>query len=411
MLQIRPILTALHRHKAGTVLIALQIALTLAIICNAFSIIQQRLSHLSQPTGVDEANLIVVNNEWVQPMGTQQVEAQVNADLAALRQIPGVREATISNAYPLRGNGWDDYIMLKPDQVKKTTSTALFFSDEHFIDTVGTRLIAGRNFRPDEIAGMDVRDKLDPPSAIVTKALADRLFPGGSALGKTFYLDGSNPTVIVGIVDVLQPHSVDRWAAAFASQTTLLPRRLLSDWGNYYLVRAQPGQSDAVIGKLAKTLMAQNPMRIINGDYGIKKFSQIRQEAYDRDRGMAVLMGIVCVVLLSITAAGIVGLTSFWVGQRRKQIGVRRALGATRGDILNYFLTENLLISGGGALLGILLALGLNLWLVTRFEMQRLPTMYVLSGVIVLLLLGQAAVLAPAMRASKVSPVEATRSV
>lgn len=411
MLQIRPILTALRRHKAGTVLIALQIALTLAIICNAFSIIQQRLSHLSQPTGVDEANLIVVNNEWVQPMSQSQVEAQVNADLTALRQIPGVREAAISNAYPLRGNGWDDYIKLKPDQVKKTTSTALFFSDEHFIDTVGTHLIAGRNFRPDEVAGMDVRDKLDPPSAIVTKALADRLFPDGSALGKTMYLDSTNPTVIVGIVDVLQPHSVDRWAAAFASQTTLLPRRLLSDWGNYYLVRAQPGQSDAVIGKLAKALMAQNPMRIINGDYGIKKFSQIRQEAYDRDRGMAVLMGIVCVVLLSITAAGIVGLTSFWVGQRRKQIGVRRALGATRGDILNYFLTENLLISGGGALLGILLALGLNLWLVTRFEMQRLPLLYVLSGVVVLLLLGQGAVLAPAMRASKVSPVEATRSV
>jgi putative ABC transport system permease protein len=122
-------------------------------------------------------------------------------------------------------------------------------------------------------------------------------------------------------------------------------------------------------------------------------------------------MGIVSVVLLAITAAGIVGLTSFRVGQRRKQIGVRRALGATRGDILHYFLTENLLIGLGGVLVGAVLAIGINLWMVTQFEMARLSLAYVVAGVVVLLLLGQGAVLAPALRASRVSPVEATRSV
>jgi putative ABC transport system permease protein len=126
---------------------------------------------------------------------------------------------------------------------------------------------------------------------------------------------------------------------------------------------------------------------------------------------MAILMGIISVVLLTITAAGIVGLTSFWVGQRRRQIGVRRALGATRGDILGYFLTENLLIGIGGVLAGVVLAFGINLWMVSQFETVRLPLAYVASGVVLLLLLGQGAVLAPAVRASHVSPVEATRSV
>jgi putative ABC transport system permease protein len=125
---------------------------------------------------------------------------------------------------------------------------------------------------------------------------------------------------------------------------------------------------------------------------------------------MAILMGIISVVLLAITAAGIVGLTSFWVGQRRKQIGVRRALGATRGDILSYFLTENFLISLGGVLVGVVLAFGINLWMVTHFEMAQLSLVYVLVGVIVLIVLGQLATLAPARRASRVSPVEATRS-
>jgi len=140
-------------------------------------------------------------------------------------------------------------------------------------------------------------------------------------------------------------------------------------------------------------------------------FAQVRHRAYDGDYGMAILMGIISAVLLVITAAGIVGLTSFWVGQRRRQIGVRRALGATRGDILSYFMTENLLISVGGAVAGAVLAIAMNLWLVTRFEMHRLSLFYVLAGVLMLLLLGQGAVLAPAIRASKVSPVEATRSV
>ncbi len=140
-------------------------------------------------------------------------------------------------------------------------------------------------------------------------------------------------------------------------------------------------------------------------------FAQVRMKAYERDYGMAILMGIVSAVLLAITAAGIVGLTSFWVGQRRRQIGIRRALGATRTDILSYFLTENMMIGVCGVVVGTLLAIGINLWMVTRFAMGHLSITYVLTAAIILLLLGQGAVLAPALRASRVPPVEATRPV
>jgi putative ABC transport system permease protein len=180
--------------------------------------------------------------------------------------------------------------------------------------------------------------------------------------------------------------------------------------GLVYIVRAKPGQLAAAMREAPQALFAQNRMRIIDPQRG-GSFAQIRQRAYDTDRGMAILMGIISVVLLAITAAGIVGLTSFWVGQRRKQIGVRRALGATRGDILHYFLTENLLIGIAGVLVGVILAIGINLWMVTQFEMERLSLVYVGTGVVLLLLLGQGAVLAPAVRASNVPPVEATRSV
>jgi putative ABC transport system permease protein len=411
MMTIKPILAALRRHKAGTVLIGLQIALTLAIVCNALFIIHQRVAHLSEPTGVDEANLFVIASDWAGQLSGPQIDAQIQSDLVTLRQLPGVRAAAPSNSYPLRGGGWDDFITLKPEQEKMTTDASVYLSDQHLIDTLGVKLIAGRNFRPEEIEPMEIRQNKTPPVVIVTKALADRLYPGGSALGKTFYTMSKSPVTIIGIVERLQRQEVDTWSAPYAYQAMLWPRRLDSQQGTYYLVRTKPGQLAAAMREARQALLAQNRMRIIDPSDGVLSFAEVRHRAYASDRGMAILMGIISAVLLAITAAGIVGLTSFWVGQRRKQIGVRRALGARRRDILQYFLTENLLIGTGGVAVGVVLAIAINLWMVSQFEMARLSLVYLVSGVLMLLAVGQGAVLAPAIRASRVSPVEATRSV
>ena len=126
---------------------------------------------------------------------------------------------------------------------------------------------------------------------------------------------------------------------------------------------------------------------------------------------MAILMGVVCLILLGVTAAGIVGLTSFWVGQRHRQIGVRRALGARKIDILHYFQIENLIIAGVGAVIGLLLAVGLNMLLMQRFEMDRIAgALRDRRRSLAVLALGQGAVFVPARRASNVPPVVATRS-
>jgi len=408
-IQIKPILVALRRHKAGTVLIALQIALTLAIVSNALFIIQQRVAHLSEPTGVDEANLVVIANQWAGHMSPQQVDAQIRTDLAALRQLPSVHDASPGSGYPLSGGGWDNYVMRTPDQLKPTTDASVYLGDEHMLDTLGVKLIAGRNFNASEITQMAPRQVVIPSVVIVTKALADHLFPDGSALGKPIYAMSATPSTIIGIVERMQRQGVSNWNKPYAYESLLWPMREDTD-GLYYLVRAKPGQLAAAMREAPQALFAQNRMRIIDSKVG-GSYAQIRARVYDSDRGIAILMGIISVVLLAITAAGIVGLTSFWVGQRRKQIGVRRALGATRGDILNYFLTENLLIGISGVLVGAVLAIGINLWMVTQFEMTRLSLVYVVIGIVALLLLGQGAVLAPALRASHVSPVEATRPV
>ncbi|QNK02630.1 ABC transporter permease [Dyella telluris] len=410
MMQIKPILAALKRHKAGTILIAMQIALTLAIVCNALFIIHQRLERVQRPTGLVETDLMAIQTRFV---GTEESKAGplVKMDLQALRQLPGVQDAVSLNSYPLRGGGWSTGVRTDVDAKDSKAHTTQYFGDEHTLPTMGTKLIEGRNFRSDEIIEADPQAVPDPASIIVSKALADKLYPDGHALGKTVYIgDSKKPSTIIGIVDRLEVPWNGTWSDSFYENSLIQPVQLTSSFTNY-LIRTKPGQLADVLKAAPAALVKVNRMRVIPNDRGVRTFAEVREHAYKGDRGMAILMGVVCLVLLGITAAGIVGLTSFWVGQRRKQIGVRRALGATKGDILSYFLTENLLIGVAGVLIGALLAMGMNLWLVTQFEMARLSIAYVLVGVVVLLLLGQGAVLAPAMRASRVSPVEATRSV
>ncbi|MGH8191229.1 MAG: ABC transporter permease [Rhodanobacteraceae bacterium] len=418
---LHPMIAALRKHKAGVFLIALQIALTLAIVCNAIFIIGQRVDRIQRPTGMDEQNLFVVTQQWVgAPTGDDaasidKLDAMQQEDVATLRNLPDVQSDIALNTFPLANSTWSGGIGLKPDQRDSTAHAAFYFGGDRMIPTLGLRLIAGRNFTAGDVTHMGFRGHNKPAVVIVTKALADKLFPNGDALGKAIYLDRTSPSTIVGIIARMSVPSVDSWSNAWFWNSVLIPTRLDATFSRY-VIRAKPGRLEEAMREAPKALFASNPMRVLDtssnyADSNVHSFAAIRTHAYRADRGMAILMGVICVILLCVTGAGIVGLTSFWVGQRRKQIGIRRALGARKIDILRYFQMENLLIAGAGVALGIVLAIGLNLWLMRLFAMQRMPVGYVAVGVVVLLLLGQAAVFAPARRASRVSPVEVTRSV
>jgi len=418
---LHPILAALKKHKAGVILITLQIALTLAIVCNAVFIIAQRIERVNRPSGLDEKNLFVVEQAWVgAPTGDdaasiEKLDAMQRSDLATLRQLPDVDSVASVSSMPLLNSSWTGGVNLKPDQQHSTAQAFYYFGGDQMLKTLGLRLIAGRNFTPDEIQHRGFRSVGEPPVDIVTKTLADKLFPKGDALGKTVYLNGNAvPSTIVGIVARMQGPSVGSWSNSFAFSSVLQPTRIDFQYTRT-AVRAKPGRLDAAMREAHKALYDANPMRVMDGELdqglGIHPFSEIRTRSYRADVGMAILMSVICGILLCVTGAGIVGLTSFWVGQRRKQIGIRRALGATQHDILRYFQTENLMIAGAGVVLGAILAVGLNLWMMKQFQMDRMSVAYVLVGIIALLVLGQGAVFAPARRASRVSPVEATRSV
>jgi putative ABC transport system permease protein len=413
-----PILAALRKHKAGVVLIALQIALTLAIVCNAIFIIGQRIERVHRVTGIDESNLFLVTQQWVgapdadTPAGVESLDSMQREDLAALRGMSDVASVAPINSIPLLNSSWNGSLSLKPGSElrKGGTRTTFYFGDEKMLSTLGVRLIAGRAFTVADVQHRSLHDQTEPTVVIVTKTIADKLFPHGDAVGKAMYVDGSTtPTTIIGVIERLQVPGTGSWTNTFAYNATLEPLRIDANFSRY-LVRAKPGRLESAMRLMPSTLYKVNPMRVLD-ENSVKSFADIRAEAYRADVGMAILMGVVCLILLGVTAAGIVGLTSFWVGQRHRQIGVRRALGARKIDILRYFQIENLMIAGAGAVIGVGLAVGLNAWLMQHFEMDRIPAAYVLVGLVALVVLGQAAVFVPARRASNVSPIEATRAV
>jgi putative ABC transport system permease protein len=407
-MEIRPILSAMRRNKVGPLLIAAQMAMTLAILCNSLFIVVQRIAWSNRLTGTDEGNIFVIVNQWLGH--PTDLTARLQSDLAALRAVPGVIDAFASNSYVLKNGGSSEGVKLSPDQAQSITETAVYYGDDHALRSLGLKLVAGRNFSANEIADKVDNADVVPAAVIVTSALAERLFPGKSALGRRLILDflaPGNPGIsIVGVVDRLQVPWVDPWSKNINDYSVIVPFRFVSQVPANYIVRTQPGQLTAVLRAAETKLFDINPGRVL-----VKSLllTEARADAYKDDRGLAIILVVVSTALVSITAFGIVGLTSYWVVQRRRQIGIRRALGATRQAIVAYFQTENLLITAVGAAIGVGLAVSANLWMVNAFATQRLQGGYPFAGVIVVLLLGQVATLWPALKAASIPPALATR--
>jgi putative ABC transport system permease protein len=403
-MDIRPILSTLRRHKTASALIVLEIALSCAIICNALFLIGTRIDRMNRDTGMVNDEIVRIN---IAGIGTNDSpDAAAKTDLAAIRAIPGVKFATITNHVPFDNSSWNSSISVKAGQQIPNMNVGVYLGDDQLPETFGLKFVAGRDFLPEEFIVMEeIKVDTAVPAAIVTRTMAEKLFPGESAVGKLLYDSwGSKPIKIVGVVDkLIRPN--DNGGESEARYSMLLPIRAAT---GRFAIRTSPERREEVLKAAVAALEKINRSRIIM-DQGT--FSDVLKKYYRQDNAMVWLLGAVCIALMVVTALGIVGLASFWVQQRTKQIGIRRALGATRRQILLYFQTENFLLATLGIVLGMLGAFGLNQLLMSYYELPRLPAYYLPIGAIALWILGQVAVFGPARRAAAVPPAVATRSV
>lgn len=399
-MDIRPILSSLRRHKLASFLIVLEIAVACAILCNAVFVIRERLQRMQVVTGVAESELVWIRNDGIDGA---QATSLLQRNLVALRGVPGVKSAALVFPLPLANTSMNFNPSLDEADKKRGPNIGMYVGSKGYLQTLGVKLVEGRDFSAGDFDGTDSWLPRSPVT-IVTRSLAERLWPGQEALGKAFWVSKKRYSVI-GVVDHLVRGDLRGTASEYAAMFAARPSRQFS---GLYVMRVNPQARNRVVRDASELLLKLNPEMLITGK---GTYAELRAAYFSQDTSMAWMLTTVCAALLIITALGIVGLASFWVSQRRKQIGVRRALGATRGDILRYFQTENFLLVSGGIALGMLLAYAINLFLMTQYELPRLPWEYLPVGAVTLWLLGQLAVLAPALRAAAVPPVVATRSV
>ena len=242
-MEIGPIWRAMMRNKTGAILIALQIAVTMAIMVNAISIMSERGRMMARPSGIDEHNIFAISSIGFATDFNEQVT--IEEDLAALRGLPGVVNAIQSNSVPLSGGGWSMGLQTEPGAEIEGTGVAVYFVDEHGLDTFGLNLLSGENFSTTDIEWREGSTTEWPDKTIITRAMAEALYPDDpdGALGKTVYINDDEPITVTGIIEQMQA-PWNGWDGV--ERVMLVPTHTLFK-GTRYIIRAEPGMRDSLM--------------------------------------------------------------------------------------------------------------------------------------------------------------------
>ncbi len=408
-MEIKPIFNALMRNRTGALLIAIQVALTLAIVVNALFIINQKLSRMDRSPGLDVENIFTLRTTSIDTLGDE--ESFIRADMETIRAIPGVLDATPVLTTPQGGSTRVDGYHSTPRGSDLSQIVNINYMDEHGIDALGLKMVEGRNFTRDEIRYVSRNDVAIPDKMIITVDYAKRMFPEGNAVGnRVYYGDNDQPVEIIGVVENMAAGWFGMNNPAINDRMYDMAFHPYMSYGNsvWYLVRTEPGAQNEAMLASEEALTKRYSERLIDN---LRTQNELLERVYSRDKALAIILISVIVLLTAITSLGVVGMASSSVSQRRKQIGTRRALGAQKMDIIRYFLVENLLITTLGVVLGGVLSYAFNFWLVSEYAQAKLEGLYVPLGMLALYVVGQLAVLVPALRASSISPASATRSI
>lgn len=401
-MEIRPILSALLRNRAGAILVALQIAITLAIVVNAIYVTQQRVAHIGRPSGMDDQNIF---SFWVTSYEKDyDFLGMVNADMAMLREMPGIVDAAPMSQMPLSGSGSSTQFYSLPDKKGENSPANYYLTDNHAVNTLGLKLSAGTEFDATAVQYKDTPEQSWAPVGIISAALGKALFKDEPPLGKTFYDDQGNPIRVVGVIE----HVHGSWVGWDMLDRVMLTPRIQSRPSTQYAVRTAPGELNRVMAEVEVALRKRDPNRVVGE---AESMTEEKARSYAGDSLMAVTLTTVTGLVLVFSSLGIFGLATFNVNNRTRQIGTRRAIGARRMDIVRYFMTENWLVTSMGVVVGCGLALAAGFWLSSEYQMPRLNLYYLIGGVLGLWVVGQLAAWQPSRRAAKVSPAMATRNV
>jgi putative ABC transport system permease protein len=404
-MNIGPILRAMKHNRTRVVLIVLEIAITFAIVTNCVNVILAERKKMTRPSGFDDDHIIRIHTRPFAPEYADMafLDTAIDADLRVLSSIPGVRAAANTNFQMWEGGGSSSsYVPGGGPQIQN------YFATHAIADVLGLKIVAGRPFRQSDHG---IGTQPDPANvALITRDAARALFGDQNPVGKAVQRSDRSlpPFTVVGVIEEFyNPYGIND-EGGMSTRALIRPARVGSSGnGVSYMVRTEPGAVNAVVAEAERRLAQANPGRVIESETMLGK----RNRWFSGSQVVVTTMTCIIIALIVVTALGLLGLTSLAVAERTKQIGTRRALGATRADILRYFLIENWLVTTAGLVLGLAGAFALNVLLVSQISDVKLQWQLVVAGMVLLWLNSLASTIPPALRAMYIPPSIATRSV
>jgi putative ABC transport system permease protein len=314
--------------------------------------------------------------------------------------LPSVVSAAGNEEVLLSGSGWNDYVSIEGTSIERTQSD-FNAATPGYLETLRIPLLAGRDFSSLDTA-------TSPRVAIVNQVFAKTFFNGGNPIGRTFTVKHPSNTPaqyqVIGLVGNTKYLDLreDFPPIAFVP---MVQRKTLEP-GATITVRSQPGATSTLPDAIRGALLQINPGLIF-------EFTDLKaaiRQRLTRERLMTVLAGFFAALAVLLAGIGVYGVSSYMVSQRRNEIGIRMALGATRGRILALVMAEAARLLAAGVTIGVFLTLSAaptaRAFLFGLQPRDPLTLAIAVAGLAVVAILAS---LLPARRAARVDPMIALR--
>ncbi|HEV2382262.1 MAG TPA: ABC transporter permease [Terriglobia bacterium] len=406
------------QHRVHSVLVVTEVALALVLLAGAGLMIRTLARLWRVDPGFDPHNVLAFN-VGLPPSMTKASPAAIRGYIRGLEETmsstPGVRAVSLlGGSFPMWSeDDWTFWLEGQPQpQSESEMDGALNYQvDPGYLSVMKIPLERGRFFTTQD-------DEHSPPVVVIDDVLASEFFPNQDPLGRLIHFSGaSGPSQIVGVVG-----HVKQWGLDSDDQNTLRaqiyePMRQQSDeamglvsGGVGVAVRtSSPDGPEGMVEPLRRTLHQMNGEMVV---YGFESVQNIISDSISDRRFSMILLGVFAALALLLASVGIYGVTSFLVGRRTQEIGIRVALGAQRRDVLWLVLGNGARMALIGVAMGLVAALGLTRILTKYsllFGVSATDPLTLLAVALLLTIVALTACYIPARRALRVDPVVALR--
>lgn len=397
-----------NKRYTQSALIISQIAITLALLVGAGLLINGLWRMRRVNVGVETSNVLTANLALPKAYNLQKVAAFYNELQQQLQAIPTVRTASFVVPLPFTGGALQTDFKVEGavfDQSSQPDADLLLVQPGYF-KTMGIMSLEGRDFSERD-------NDYGPPVVIINRALAARYFNGESPIGRQIEiesLDAIAPSsrqgkqlTIVGVVG-----DVRRSGVKSDVRPELYVPLQQRPFGEVVVVLKTDGPPNSVVSSVRAALLNLDPNLPI---YNVSDLDAALNSTFAQDRFNMILLLMFAGVALFLTLVGLHGVMAQFVAQRRKDIAIRMAVGASQLEVLKMIVGQGMALVIGGLMLGILLTFALTRFMKTMlFEVSATDP---LTFVIITVLIATMAFVAcfiPAKSASEVDPMNVLRT-